>query len=570
MIYEGTAVSDGAAIGKVFHYKPVKLEINERQIEEMQAEQEIEKYQSILERAEAELISLMENADLAEEQRKIFQAHIDIVQDEEMNLEIEDEIRENLLAPECAVAEVYGRYIEILSKAKDDLIRERAADLQDVSQRIIRLLLGVEENSLENLPGEVILVAHDLLPSDTAAMKREYVQAIVTEVGGYTSHMAILARNYGIPAVLGVPDILEHTENGQRIAVDAKAGKVITNLTVDQEKQYQVMRDEYLKKISDMKQYLPIRPETVDGTKIEVCLNVGSAEKNELELEEYTDGVGLFRTEFLYMSKKQLPTEEEQFEVYKKIAEVYGERPVVIRTLDIGGDKKLDYLELPQEDNPFLGLRALRLCFEMKPIFKTQLRAILRAGVYGNIWIMFPMVGSIGDIRFAKQIVEEVKQELDQEEVPYDKNIKVGIMVEIPSIALMADVAASEVDFASIGTNDLCQYLMAVDRLNPSVAKYYQSFHPAMFRLIKQIAEAFTSQGKPVSVCGEMGGNPQAVALLAGLGIRKFSMNASSVAPVKKMIHQLNIRKAERMARTVLELSTAVQVESYMNSELPQ
>ena len=443
MIYEGTAVSDGAAIGKVFHYKPVKLEINERQIEEMQAEQEIEKYQSILERAEAELISLMENADLAEEQRKIFQAHIDIVQDEEMNLEIEDEIRENLLAPECAVAEVYGRYIEILSKAKDDLIRERAADLQDVSQRIIRLLLGVEENSLENLPGEVILVAHDLLPSDTAAMKREYVQAIVTEVGGYTSHMAILARNYGIPAVLGVPDILEHTENGQRIAVDAKAGKVITNLTVDQEKQYQVMRDEYLKKISDMKQYLPIRPETVDGTKIEVCLNVGSAEKSELELEEYTDGVGLFRTEFLYMSKKQLPTEEEQFEVYKKIAEVYGERPVVIRTLDIGGDKKLDYLELPQEDNPFLGLRALRLCFEMKPIFKTQLRAILRAGVYGNIWIMFPMVGSIGDIRFAKQIVEEVKQELDQEEVPYDKNIKVGIMVEIPSIALMADVAAS-------------------------------------------------------------------------------------------------------------------------------
>ncbi len=569
MIYEGTAVSDGAAIGKVFHYKPAKLEIQETLIQESQVEEKLAEYQDVLKKAEEELLNLIENAELEEEQRKIFQAHIDIVQDEEMNMEIEDEIRENLLAPECAVSEVYGRYMEILSKAKDALIRE-GTDLKDVSQRMIRLLLGVEENSLENLPDEVILVAHDLLPSDTAAMKREYVQAIVTEVGGYTSHMAILARNYGIPAVLGVADILEKTENGQRIAVDAKAGKVITNLTVDQEKQYQVMRDEYLKKISDMKQYLPIRPEMTDGTKIEVCLNVGSAEKGELELEEYTDGVGLFRTEFLYMSKKQLPTEEEQFEVYKKIAEVYGERPVVIRTLDIGGDKKLDYLELPQEDNPFLGLRALRLCFEMKPIFKTQLRAILRAGVYGNIWIMFPMVGSIGDIRFAKQIVEEVKRELDQEEIPYDKNIKVGIMVEIPSIALMADVAASEVDFASIGTNDLCQYLMAVDRLNPSVAKYYQSFHPAMFRLIKKIAEAFSSQGKPVSVCGEMGGNPQAVALLAGLGIRKFSMNASSVAPVKKMIHQLNIRKAERMARTVLELSTAVQVEAYMNSELPQ
>ncbi|WP_270395814.1 phosphoenolpyruvate--protein phosphotransferase [Mediterraneibacter massiliensis] len=327
------------------------------------------------------------------------------------------------------------------------------------------------------------------------------------------------------------------------------------------------MRDEYLKKKNDMKQYIGVEPVTADGTKIEVCLNIGSADKNELELEKYTDGVGLFRTEFLYMSKKKLPTEEEQFAVYKKVAEIFGERQVIIRTLDIGGDKKLDYLELPQEDNPFLGLRALRLCFEMKPIFKTQLRAILRAGYYGNIWIMFPMVGSIGDIRFAKEIVQEVRDELEEEKIPYGRHVKVGIMVEIPSIALMADIAASEVDFASIGTNDLCQYLMAVDRLNPSVAKYYQSFHPAMFRLIKQIVEAFTRQGKPVSVCGEMGGNPQAVALLAGLGIRKFSMNASSIASVKKMISQLNICKAQRMSRTVLELSTAVQVENYLNSE---
>lgn len=329
------------------------------------------------------------------------------------------------------------------------------------------------------------------------------------------------------------------------------------------------MREEYLKKISDMRQYLPLVPETLDKTRIEVCLNIGSADKSELELESYTDGVGLFRTEFLYMSKKALPEEEEQFRVYKKIVTMYGERPVIIRTLDIGGDKKLDYLELPREDNPFLGLRALRLCFEMKPIFKTQLRALLRAAVYGNLWIMFPMVGSIGDIRFAKQIVEEVKEELREENISCRTDVKVGIMIEIPSIALMADIAASEVDFASIGTNDLCQYLMAVDRLNPSVAKYYQSFHPAMFRLIRQIVEEFGKQKKPVSVCGEMGGNPQAVALLAGLGVRKFSMNASSLASVKKMISQMDICKAERMARTVLELSTAVQVEEYIKSELP-
>lgn len=569
MIYEGTAVSDGAAIGRVFQYQPYQPKIRHETIAKAQADSCMEKYKCVLIQAEEELKQLIEGSELDEEEKKIFQAHIDIVQDEEMSREIEDEIRDNLLSPQWAIQEVYERYIQIISKAKNALIRERAADLKDVCQRLIRLWDGGHENPLSSLAGDVIVVAQDLLPSDTAAMKTEYVKAIVTEVGGYTSHMAILARNYGIPAVLGVADIMKNTENGQKIAVDAKDGKVITHLTVDQEKQYQVMREEYLKKISDMRQYLPLVPETLDKTRIEVCLNIGSADKSELELESYTDGVGLFRTEFLYMSKKALPEEEEQFRVYKKIVTMYGERPVIIRTLDIGGDKKLDYLELPREDNPFLGLRALRLCFEMKPIFKTQLRALLRAAVYGNLWIMFPMVGSIGDIRFAKQIVEEVKEELREENISCRTDVKVGIMIEIPSIALMADIAASEVDFASIGTNDLCQYLMAVDRLNPSVAKYYQSFHPAMFRLIRQIVEEFGKQKKPVSVCGEMGGNPQAVALLAGLGVRKFSMNASSLASVKKMISQMDICKAERMARTVLELSTAVQVEEYIKSELP-
>ena len=569
MIYEGTAVSDGAAIGRVFQYQPYQPEIRHETIAKAQADSCMEKYKCVLFQAEEELKQLIEGSELDEEEKKIFQAHIDIVQDEEMSREIEDEIRDNLLSPQWAIQEVYERYIQIISKAKNALIRERAADLKDVCQRLIRLWDGGHENPLSSLAGDVIVVAQDLLPSDTAAMKTEYVKAIVTEVGGYTSHMAILARNYGIPAVLGVADIMKNTENGQKIAVDAKDGKVITHLTVDQEKQYQVMREEYLKKISDIRQYLPLVPETLDKTRIEVCLNIGSADKSELELESYTDGVGLFRTEFLYMSKKALPEEEEQFRVYKKIVTMYGERPVIIRTLDIGGDKKLDYLELPREDNPFLGLRALRLCFEMKPIFKTQLRALLRAAVYGNLWIMFPMVGSIGDIRFAKQIVEEVKEELREENISCRTDVKVGIMIEIPSIALMADIAASEVDFASIGTNDLCQYLMAVDRLNPSVAKYYQSFHPAMFRLIRQIVEEFGKQKKPVSVCGEMGGNPQAVALLAGLGVRKFSMNASSLASVKKMISQMDICKAERMARTVLELSTAVQVEEYIKSELP-
>lgn len=569
MIYEGTAVSDGIAIGHVFQYEPYQPHVSYGKITAAQAEESMETYRQALAQAGDELRQLMEAAALEEEEKKIFKAHIEILHDEEMNREIEEEIRENLLLPACAVQEVYERYILIISKAKDELIRERAADLKDVSRRIICLLTGGGKNALSLLTGDVIVVAHDLLPSDTASMKTEYVKGIVTEVGGCTSHMAILARNFGIPAVLGVSGVMKYTENGQKIAVDGKSGKMITNLTFDQEKEYQVMRDEYLKKVSDMRQYLPIPPVTLDGTRMEICLNVGSVDKEELKPQKYTDGVGLFRTEFLYMSKTALPDEEEQFEAYKKIALVYKKRPVIIRTLDIGGDKKLDYLELPQEENPFLGLRALRLCFEMKPIFKTQLRALLRAAEYGNLWIMFPMVGSIGDIRFAKQIIEETKADLRRDGVPYGQDVKTGIMIEIPSIALMADIAASEVDFASIGTNDLCQYLMAVDRLNPNMAKYYQSFHPAMFRLISQIAEEFAKQGKPVSVCGEMGGNPQAVALLAGLGIRKFSMNASSIAPVKKLVSHIDIRKAQRMAQTVLGLSTAVQVEKYITSELP-
>lgn len=568
MIYEGIPVSDGVAVGQVFHYRPSQLTVQEQLIGEHEIAENIQRYQQILKEAESQILAIMQDEELDEEQKKIFKAHIDIVQDEELNREIEEEIQDQHLSPECAVQMVYQRYIEVISKSRDALIRERAADLKDVSQRIIRLWLGVEENPLASLDSNIILVAYDLLPSDTASMKREFVQAIVTEIGGYTSHMAILARNFGIPAVLGVAEILANTEPDQRIAVDAVAGKIVTNLTIDQEKKYQVMRAEYLQQISDLKQYLPIKPVALDGTRIEVCLNIGSAANHEFELEQYSDGVGLFRTEFLYMNEPRLPNEEEQFQIYKKVAEAFKGRPVVIRTLDIGGDKKLDYLDLPQEDNPFLGLRALRLCFEMMPIFKTQLRAILRAGLYGDIWIMFPMVGSIGDIRFAKQVIAEVKQELEQDGIPYNGAVKVGIMVEIPSIALMADVAAAEVDFASIGTNDLCQYLMAVDRLNTSVAKYYQSFHPALFRLIKQVTDEFSKQGKPVSVCGEIGGDPKAVALLAGLGIRKFSMNASAVAAVKKMISQLSICKAERMARTILELSTAVQVENYLNSEL--
>jgi len=570
MRYQGRSVSQGIAIGKVYKYIPFKPEIEEKFIDSCNVKENISKYKATREAAKVEIESII--ASMSEndsENAKIFQAHIDILFDEAMNEEIIEDIQCELHSPEYAIKVIYARYIKLLSKAKDDLIRERAADLKDVYGRLIRNWFGVEDRNLSLLTKPVIVMAYDMFPSDTAVMKRENVLAILTEVGGYTSHSAILARNYGIPAILGIPDVMTDLVDGEKVIVDAIEGNVYNKPTEEQLEKYISERNVFLVKEKEIKKYLPTEPITADGIHIDVCLNIGSANDNEFIIEKFTDGVGLFRTEFLYMSRPSLPTEDEQFETYKKVTEIYGDRPVIIRTLDIGGDKQLDYLDLPKEDNPFLGLRALRLCFDMMPIFKTQLRACLRASAFGNLWIMFPMVGSLGDIRFAKKIVEEVKAELTLDGIVYNPKIKVGIMIEIPSIAIMADVAASEVDFASIGTNDLCQYLTAVDRLNPKVAQYYQSFHPAMFRLIGNVIKAFQNQGKVVSVCGEMGGDPLAAAMLIGLGMRKLSMNASSVPMIKRVISQINICKAERIARTVLELSTAAQVESFLKSELP-
>ena len=305
-----------------------------------------------------------------------------------------------------------------------------------------------------------------------------------------------------------------------------------------------------------------------DGTLLPVHLNVGSANDQELAAEKYTDGVGLFRTEFIYMGKEQLPTEDEQYEIYKKVLTAFGDRPVTIRTLDIGGDKKLQCMELPVEENPFLGNRALRLCFSMPEVFLTQLRAALRASVHGNLWIMFPMVGSMDDIRRAKAFVQQAKDQLDAQGVPYSPNVKLGIMVEIPSIALVADLAAKEVDFASIGTNALTQYSTAVDRMNPALREYYQSYHPALFRLIGYVVESFAKEGKPVSVCGEMGGDPYAAAVLAGLGMSKLSMGSASVARIKKMLSGLTMEKARELAAKARSLPTNDEVESYLKAEL--
>lgn len=570
MEYKGNPVSEGIAVGKAYLYQPYVPQVTEGEIPEDQAPAAVARYEELLEGAKQELAAIRDRLEKAGDgdKAKIFTAHQDILFDVAMDEEIRDKITYDFMTPEWAIHKVYEKFIKILNKAKDDLIRERVADMRDVKNRLLRIAAGVPEKNLAALGEPVIVVAHDLLPSDTATLDRKNVLALVTEIGGATSHSAIIARSYEIPALLGVDGAMENLSHGQEIAVDAVEGLLVADPSGEVKVDFAKKREAFLKRREEEKKFLGVEPRMADGTLLPVHLNVGSANDQELAAEKYTDGVGLFRTEFIYMGKEQLPTEDEQYEIYKKVLTAFGDRPVTIRTLDIGGDKKLQCMELPVEENPFLGNRALRLCFSMPEVFLTQLRAALRASVHGNLWIMFPMVGSMDDIRRAKAFVQQAKDQLDAQGVPYSPNVKLGIMVEIPSIALVADLAAKEVDFASIGTNDLTQYSTAVDRMNPALREYYQSYHPALFRLIGYVVESFAKEGKPVSVCGEMGGDPYAAAVLAGLGMSKLSMGSASVARIKKMLSGLTMEKARELAAKARSLPTNDEVESYLKAEL--
>lgn len=568
MQFKGIGVAEGVAAAPAFVYVPFEPEIKPSTISAEQVPVDYQRYLDVRNEAKQQLLDIIDTmTEQDPEKRKIFDAHIEILFDEAVTETIEELVKTENYAVDYAIERAYAEYAGVLARSKNALIRERAADLKDVARRLLRTWYGIEDNSLNSVSGSVILIAHDLFPSDTAVLDPEKIKGIVTEIGGATSHSAILAKSMGIPAVLGVEDIMEQIAPDQMVVVDGTRGDVHTDLSDEELADFEADAREYEIQRAETAKYLFAEPITQDGTRIDVHLNIGSDTAKEIEVAAATDGVGLLRTEFIYMRYDHLPTEEEQYEAYKKVLELYGERPVILRTLDVGGDKQLPAMELPKEQNPFLGLRALRLSFDMLPVFKTQLRAALRAGAHGNLWIMFPMVGSLGDFRFAKQLVKEVEIELRAEGLPVAEDYKLGIMIEIPSIALMADVVASEVDFASIGTNDLCQYLTAVDRLNPKVARYYQSYHPAMFRMIANVITEFNKLGKPVSICGELGGEPAAVSVLIGLGMRKFSMNASSIAEVKKTIRELDVNRAHRLANTVLGLATAGQVAAFLKSE---
>jgi phosphotransferase system enzyme I (PtsI) len=553
-------------IGRAFVYEPFIPQVAEMLSED--AAKELEAYEAAKRQAKEELISVRAKLSASDEKKAgIFTAQISMLYDPAVESEVRKRIERDHACADWAIDRAYEKFAGVFENSGVEVIRERAADLRDVRLRLLRALRGVPEKSLSMIDEPVVLVARDLYPSDTIMLDVSKTLAIVTELGGSASHSAIIARNFSIPAVSGIKDVTAAIRQGQEVIVDAIEGFLIADPNESQLDEYKTKRDGCEEDSRNLKECLDLEPATADGVRMDIELNIGGPSDIDENSAKHSDGVGLFRTEFLYMGRKSLPSEEEQLEAYKSALEKLGELPVTLRTVDIGGDKTLDYWPLPKEANPFLGKRALRLCFDCPSVFKTQLRAALRASAFGNLWIMFPMVTGMEDIRKAKTILEETKAELEAEGISC-KPVLAGVMIEVPSLALIADSVANEVDFASIGSNDLIQYTLAADRMNADVSGYYQMFHPAVFRLIGYAASQFAKASKPLAVCGEMGGNPLAAAALIGLGIRKLSMSASSIGPIKRMLGGITLERAKEMAHIAQTLQTAEEVEKRLQEIL--
>lgn len=533
---KGIAASKGYAIGKVFLQEHEEIIITDEKVTDVTLEKE--KLQKALDasRDQLEKIKAKAAVEMGEEKAAVFEAHITLLDDPEFTGTMAMEIENNQLNAMKAVENVTNTFVMIFESMEDAYMRERAADIKDVSKRIIANLAGRGGDAFAITEGNTIVVAEDLTPSDTAQLDRSKVVAFLTNIGGRTSHSAIMARTLEIPAIVGLGDITTSVKTGDKVIVDGIEGIAIINPDEATIKEYEAKRETFLAEQEELKKLIEVKTVTKSGKRIEVCGNIGKAEDVDGVIANGGDGVGLFRTEFLYMDRDNAPTEDEQFEAYKYVLENMNGNQVVIRTLDIGGDKTLPYLPLPEEMNPFLGYRAIRLCLDRKEIFKVQLRALLRASVYGNLAVMFPMISGIQEFRSAKEVVEECKAELRAEGKEYSDTTQWGIMVEIPAAAVMADELAKEVDFFSIGTNDLIQYTLAADRMSEKVSYLYNPMHPAVLRLIKMTIDGAHKHGKWVGMCGEMAGDEAAIPTLVEYGLDEFSMSATSILTAKKII----------------------------------
>lgn len=559
-ILRGIAASSGIAIAKAYRLVEPDLSIEKKTVSDTTSE--IKRLQDALTISISDLEAIRDKTklELGEDKAEIFDAHIFILNDPELINQVEDKIKSENLNAEYALKEVTDMFIEMFEQMDNEYMRERAADIWDVRKRVLSHLLGVKIVNPSLIEEDAILVAEDLTPSDTAQLNRQYVKAFTTNIGGRTSHSAIMARSMEIPAVVGTKTATEVIKDGDLIIVDGLKGEVHVNPSEEVVQQYKKEQIRFEEQKAEWAKLLHEKTKSVDGHEVHLVANIGTPQDLEGVINNGGEGVGLFRTEFLYMGRNELPTEEEQFEAYKTVLEGLKGQPVVVRTLDIGGDKELPYLNLPKEMNPFLGFRAIRLCLEEQSIFRTQLRALLRASIYGNLKIMFPMIATLDEFRTAKEMLQEERQKLISEGIQVSDEIEVGIMVEIPSTAVMADLFAKEVDFFSIGTNDLIQYTMAADRMNEKVSYLYQPYNPAILRLVKMVIDAAHKEGKWVGMCGEMAGDELAIPLLLGLGLDEFSMSATSILKARAQILRLSKKEMEDLAQKALQMSTTNEV----------
>lgn len=560
----GIGASNGIKIGTAHVYKPITINRNaEREtIEESEISHELNRLEETKEKSYRELEALIEKVkdSLDKENIGIIKTQLEFLNDPSFCPEIRKKIENNKYTAEKAIQEVVNFYSNLFAGMKDAYLRERASDLKDIGKRLLLNLVNEKRSPLSEINEEVILVTDDLTPSDTVQLNKEFIQAFVTRVGGKTSHTAILARTLDIPAILGIGENVDIIQNGDLLIIDGNTGICIVNPDHDEIAEYQRKAANELEEAKLLMEFVNKQAITKDGYRVEIAANIGNPDEAKIALEKGAEGIGLYRTEFLFMNNDHLPTEEEQYQAYRMAAETMKEKPLIIRTLDIGGDKELSYFNFPKEMNPFLGYRAIRLMLDRKDIFMTQLRAILRASAYGNIRIMFPMISSLAELRSAKEIYEEAKKQLKDEQIAFDEKIELGIMIEIPSAALLADQFAKEVDFFSIGTNDLVQYTLAVDRMNEKVAYLYDYFHPAVLQLIKKTIEASHQAGKWTGMCGGMAGDPLAAPLLIGLGLDEWSMDAGSISKIKQIISKLDRSACKRLVEEIFELGTAEEI----------
>jgi len=569
-ILKGIPAAPGIAIGPACVFGREDLSVEKVSITEEQVPLEISRFEDALIQTRQEIIVLQKKIaqEMGVEHGEVFDAHLLVLEDRMLIEEVISRVKKDRVAIDFIFNEVLKHYASVFERIEDEYLKERISDINDVGRRILRNLLGRKRTSLSDLQDQAVVVAHDLSPSDTASMHKNRVMAFVTDIGGKTSHTAIMAKSLEIPAVVGLERGTTQIKNGDYLIVDGSSGVVIIAPDAETLKKYQIQEEKNRDISLSLTGLKDLPAETKDGTRITLAANIEFPEEVPSVLEHGADGVGLYRTEYFYMNRKDLPTEDEQYIAYKQLADSFGERSVIIRTLDLGGDKFVSSYQFPKEMSPFMGWRAIRFCLARPEIFKVQLRAILRASAHGNLKIMFPMISGVEELRKAKVLVDAAKGELQEKGIPFNAEIEVGTMIEVPSAALTADAIAKESAFFSIGTNDLIQYALAVDRTNEKIAYLYEPTHPAVLRLIGNVIEAGQRAGIPVGMCGEMSSEPEIALLLLGMGLHEFSMPSVSILEIKNVIRSVTMDQVRGIAREALQLTTGLEVDNLLKQKL--